>query len=87
MGNNWDLNRIRELCPRLGGLLQRKVFPKLVILRWFLKDEWEGGSKVDIRRKRIWTFQMKLKIEQNSGGEKQELVGGGVGFRGLCMSS
>lgn len=33
---------------------------------------------MDIRRKRIWTFQMKLKIEQNSGGETQELVGGGV---------
>ena len=54
MGNNCSLNRTEksDTTPSLSGLLKRKDFPKLEILRWCLKDKYERAWEVDVGRKK-----------------------------------
>ena len=60
VGNNCSLNRAEksDTTPSLSGLLKRKDFPKLEILRWCLKDKYEGAWEVDVGRKKE-TFHVK----------------------------
>lgn len=51
-----------EMIPPLPGLLKRKGFPNLGILRWCLKDEQERAWEAGIGRQKRWTFPAKLNI-------------------------